>query len=149
MEAVAKRAGVGIGTLYRHFPTRTELMEAVYAEHVEELRTTARRLSEEHAPGEALTAWLRAFVTSASVKRAIFTELVATVGRDSALITSSKAAMRETVGELVSAAQQAGEIRDDVTAADVLSLVSGCTMMHLEGDQADRVLRVILDGLRP
>lgn len=149
MEAVAKRAGVGIGTLYRHFPTRTELMEAVYREHVDELQARADELRASRSPWDALAEWLMIFVSSASLKRAVFTELVATVGRDSDLITHSKASLRETVSELVAAAQQAGEVRDDVTAADVLSLVSGCTMMHLEGDQADRVMRVILSGLRP
>jgi len=149
MEAVAKRAGVGIGTLYRHFPARSDLMEAVYTEHVEDLRTAAAKLAAELPPFEALAAWLRVFMESASVKRAIVTELVASVGRDSDFLTANKAAMRAAVGNLVSTAQQAGEVRDDVIAADVLSLVSGCTMMHLEGEQAERVLRVVLDGLRP
>ncbi len=149
MEAVAKRAGVGIGTLYRHFPTRTDLMEAVYREHVDELRAQAVALSENGSPWDALASWLELFVSSATQKRAVFTELVATVGRDSDLITHSKASLRETVTELVTAAQQAGEVREDVTAADVLSLVSGCTMMNLGPDQAERVLRVILAGLRP
>ena len=149
MEAVAKRAGVGIGTLYRHFPTRVELLEAVYRERVDELREQADTLVAEKDPWDALAAWLELFVASAASKRAIFAELVAAVGRDSELLTHSRAVLNEIVTELVTSAQQAGQARADVTAADVLSLVSGCSMLQLAPGQAERVLRVVLDGLRP
>jgi AcrR family transcriptional regulator len=147
MEAVAQRAGVGIGTLYRHFPTRLELMEAVYRDDVDRLREQARELSEGRSPWEALAAWLEVFLTFAIGKRALFHELVGAIGKDSELITHSRGVLNEIVSELVVTAQQAGEVRQDVTAGDVLSLVSGCTMMNLGADQAPRVLRVILDGL--
>jgi AcrR family transcriptional regulator len=148
MEAVAKQACVGIGTLYRHFPTRLELMEAVYREDVDALGEKARVLVETDSPWNALSQWLEAFIEFAATKRAIFTELVDAIGRDSALITHSRGVLNDTVTDLLTSAQEAGEARTDVTAADVLSLVGGCSMMRLAGDQAQRVLRVILDGLR-
>lgn len=148
MEGVAKRAGVGIGTLYRHFPTRLELMEAVYREDVDALGEKARTLVETESPWNALSDWLEVFIEFAAMKRAIFAELVDAIGRDSALITHSRGVLNDTVTDLLTRAQEAGDARADVTPADVVSLVGGCSMMHLAGDQAQRVLRVILDGLR-
>lgn len=148
MEAVAKRACVGIGTLYRHFPTRLELMEAVYREDVDALGARAHAMVETQSAWDALEGWLGVFLDFAAAHRAIFTELVDAIGRDSALITHSREVLDATVTDLLGRAQEAGEARNDVTAADVLSLVSGCSMMRLADDQAPRVLRVILDGLR-
>lgn len=148
MEAVAKRAGVGIGTLYRHFPTRLDLMEALYREDVDVLREEADRLSADREPWQALSEWLDLFLVFAARKRSIFTELIATVGRDSELLSYSRGVLSEVVTTLVGRAQEAGAAREDVTAGDVLSLVSGCTMMNLERDQSERVLRVVLDGLK-
>jgi AcrR family transcriptional regulator len=148
MEAVAKRAGVGIGTLYRHFPTRLELMEAVYREDVDDLAERAHGLAETESAWDALAEWLRLFIAFAAAKRAIFSELVDAIGKDSALITHSRAVLNDTVTELLVAAQEDGAARSDVTPADVLSIVGGCSMMHLAEDQAQRVLAVILDGLR-
>lgn len=147
MEAVAKQACVGIGTLYRHFPTRLDLMEAVYREDVDALEAQARTLVETETPWDALAGWLGAVIDFAATKRAIFSELVDAIGRDSDLMTHSRGVLNETVTDLLTRAQEAGEARSDVTAADVLSLVGGCSMMRLAGDQAQRVLRVILDGL--
>jgi AcrR family transcriptional regulator len=148
MEAVAKRAGVGIGTLYRHFPTRLELMEAVYRQDVDTLAERARDLARTEPAWDALADWLRLFIEFAATKRAIFSELIEAIGRDSALITHSRAVLNDTVTELLVSAQEDGGVRSDITPADVLSIVGGCSMMHLEEDQARRVLTVILDGLR-
>jgi AcrR family transcriptional regulator len=147
MDAVAKRAGVGIGTLYRHFPTRLELMEAVYREDVDNLRAQAHALVDGQEPWQALAAWLEVFVKFAIDKRALFSELVNAIGKHSELISHSRGVLNEIVTELVANAQAAGVVRADVQAGDVLSLVGGCTMMNLDADQAKRVLRVILDGL--
>lgn len=149
MEAVARRAGVGIGTLYRHFPTRLDLLEAVYRNDVDALRTTAEELSATGSEWEALAGWLHAFIGYAATKRAIFRELADAVGRDSALLTHSREVINTTAEDLLGRAQRAGVARPDVTAADVLRLVGGCTLMpNLEGHQAERVLRVVLDGIR-
>ena len=149
LEQIAKAAGVGIGTLYRHFPTRLDLLEAVYRDEVDVLRETEEKVVPNHTPGEALELWLVAFVDYAATKRHIFTELVEAVGRESALMTHSRETIFGAAERLVGAAQQSGEIRADVTSADVLRLVGGCTMMpNFDREQTRRILRVVMDGLR-
>jgi AcrR family transcriptional regulator len=149
LEQIAKAAGVGIGTLYRHFPTRLDLLEAVYRDEVDVLRETAEKVVPNHTPVEALGLWLEAFVDYAATKRHIFTELVEAVGRESDLMTHSRAVIYGNAEALVAAAQEAGEIRADVTSADVLRLVGGCTMMpNFDRAQTHRILGVVMDGLR-
>jgi AcrR family transcriptional regulator len=149
LEQVARQAGVGIGTLYRHFPTRLDLLEAVYRDEVDVLRETAEKVVPNHAPAEALELWLEAFVDYAATKRHIFQELVDAIGRDSELLTHSRQVMNEAAERLLAAAQESGEIRTDVTAIDVLRLVGGCTMMpNFDRAQTMRILAVVMDGLR-
>ena len=149
LEQVARTGGVGIGTLYRHFPTRLDLLEAVYRDEVDLLRETAEKVVPDHTPGEALELWLEAFVDYAATKRHIFHELVEAVGRESELMTHSRTVIFDTADALVRAAQDAGEIRDDVTSNDVLRLVGGCTMMpNFDRAQTRRILQIVMDGLR-
>ena len=149
LEQIAKAAGVGIGTLYRHFPTRLALLEAVYRDEVDVLRETAEKVEPNHPPVEALGLWLVAFVDYAATKRHIVTELVDSIGRESDLMTHSREVIYGTAERLVGAAQAAGEIRGDVTANDVLRLVGGCTMMpNFDREQTQRILAVVMDGLR-
>ncbi len=149
LELIAKTAGVGIGTLYRHFPTRLDLLEAVYRDEVDVLRETAEKVVPNHTPVEALELWLVAFVDYAATKRHIFTELVEAVGRESELMTHSRAVIYDNAELLVTAAQEAGEIRTDVTSPDVLRLVGGCTMMpNFDREQTARILTIVMDGLR-
>jgi AcrR family transcriptional regulator len=149
LEQIAKAAEVGIGTLYRHFPTRLDLLEAVYRDEVDVLRETAEKVVPNHNPAEALELWLVAFVDYAATKKHIFTELVEAVGRESELMTHSRAIIFGNAEQLVTAAQAAGEIRADVTSADVLRLVGGCTMMpNFDREQTRRILAVVMDGLR-
>ena len=149
LDQVAKLAGVGIGTLYRHFPTRLDLLEAVYRDEVDVLRETAEKVVPNHTPLEALELWLEAFVDYAATKRHIFHELVEAVGRESELMTHSRAVIFGNAEELVTSAQKAGQVRDDVTSADVLRLVGGCTMMpNFDRAQTRRILKVVMDGLR-
>jgi AcrR family transcriptional regulator len=149
LEQVAREAGVGIGTLYRHFPTRLDLLEAVYRDEVDVLRETAEKVVPDHTPFDALELWLEAFVDYAATKRHIFHELVEAVGRESELMTHSRAVIFGTAESLVTAAQEAGEVRADVTSADVLRLVGGCTMMpNFDRAQTRRILKVVMDGLR-
>jgi AcrR family transcriptional regulator len=146
---VAREAGVGIGTLYRHFPRRLDLLEAVYRDEVDVLRETAEKVVPDHTPVDALGLWLEAFVDYAATKRHIFHELVEAVGRESELMTHSRAVIFGTAESLVTAAQEAGEVRADVTSADVLRLVGGCTMMpNFDRAQTRRILQVVMDGLR-
>jgi AcrR family transcriptional regulator len=149
LEQVAREAGVGIGTLYRHFPSRLELLEAVYREEVDGLRQSAEQLSADHSPLEALELWLEVFIDYAATKKHIFHELVEATGRDSELITHSRATMTAAAEQIVGAAQQSGDIRTDVDAPDVLRLVGGCTMMpNFDRAQLGRILKVVIDGLR-
>ncbi len=149
LEQVAKKAEVGIGTLYRHFPTRLDLLEAVYRDEVDVLRETAEKVVPNHTPVEALELWLEAFVDYAATKKHIFHELVDAIGRDSELLTHSRKVMNESAEGLLTAAQESGEIRTDVDAADVLRLVGGCTMMpNFDRAQTLRILKVVMDGLR-
>lgn len=149
LEQIAKAAEVGIGTLYRHFPTRLDLLEAVYRDEVDVLRETAEKVVPNHTPVEALELWLVAFVDYAATKKHIFTELVDAVGRESELMTHSRAIIFGNAEQLVTAAQEAGQIRSDVTSTDVLRLVGGCTMMpNFDREQTRRILAVVMDGLR-
>jgi AcrR family transcriptional regulator len=149
LEQVAREAGVGIGTLYRHFPTRLDLLEAVYREEVDVLRQSADRLAAAHPPLEALERWLEVFVEYAATKKHIFHELIEATGRDSELITHSRATMTAAAEKMVGGAQEAGAIRTDVTAQDVIRLVGGCTMMpNFDRAQLRRILTVVIDGLR-
>jgi AcrR family transcriptional regulator len=149
LEEIAKGAGVGIGTLYRHFPTRLDLLEAVYREDVEALWLSAQSLASSEPEWDALDRWLHLYIGYAATKRVLFQELVEAVGKDSALLTHSRQVINTAAGELLGSAQQAGVARADVEPSDLLRLVGGCTMMpHLEPGQQERMLQIVLDGIR-
>ncbi len=156
LDEIARRAGVGIGTLYRHFPTRQALLEAVYRSQVEAL---CARAQENPGPGgegsatEALARWLEALVSFASTKRNLTISMMSSLGGKNAEVVSSCSAMiREAVVPLLERAQQAGEIRPDVDVADLLKLSHAisvaCEYPSAHPDQAQRLLSVMLDGLR-
>jgi AcrR family transcriptional regulator len=145
LEDIARRAGVGIGTLYRHFPTRSDLIDAVYVEEVEELCRTAEDLVD-LPPWDALMAWLRSFVAYCTRKRA----LVDGLNRNSELFRAAKEAMYATSAPLLTRAQDAGEARPDVQIDDVMRLVTGLmSVAYTTDDQRERVLGLALDGIRP
>jgi AcrR family transcriptional regulator len=153
LDDIARDAGVGSGTLYRHFPTRVALLEAVYREEVERLCAQGDRLLESDLePGEALSDWLRAYVSFGAMKRGLMGPLTSTLGQDSGLFASCKSMVMATGGRLVERAQQAGAIRDDIGLTDVLTLVSAIAHageLTREGsDLSDRLLTVAIDGLR-
>jgi len=149
LEEVAARAGVGIGTLYRHFPRRLDLLEAVYRDDVKMLAHSAETLSDSCPEWEALEQWLFVFIGYASTKRVLFHELVDAIGKDSELLTHSRQVIDASVTRVLVRAQQAGVARADVQPSDLLRLVGGCTMMpNLGPDQQERMLRIVLDGLR-
>ncbi|MGC4864354.1 TetR/AcrR family transcriptional regulator [Micromonospora sp. DT53] len=145
LEDVARRAGVGIGTLYRNFPTRRHLFEAVYVEEVRELCHSAEGLAE-LPPWDALVAWLHRFVAYVATKRALAEQLL----RDSEIFTSCRTEIFSAGEPLMRRAQAAGVVRDDIGFDDVVRLISGLTMAQFPSpEQRDRVLGVALDGLRP
>lgn len=150
LEAVARAAGVGIGTLYRHFPTRQALFEAVYRREVQHLSDLAGALMCEPSPVEALRTWLRSNVEFVATKKGMSTALATAVDASSDLTTSSVERLTEAVGLLLARAAQAGEIRADVSPDDVLrALVGMCYMHDRPGWQSSvlRLLDIFVDGL--
>jgi AcrR family transcriptional regulator len=144
LEEIARRAGVGIGTLYRNFPTRQDLFEAVYVEEVDALARVAHDLADLD-PWEALVGWLHRFVGYATTKRAIYEAL----NRDSAMFASCREIMYGAGRPLLERAQAAGKARADVTFEDVLHLVNGVSgATYVDAAQRDRVLTMALDGVR-
>jgi AcrR family transcriptional regulator len=153
LEEIARRAGVGIGTLYRHFPTRQALLEAVYQDQAEQLRARADELLRSDSPGEAFAAWLRGLVAFSSTKRSLTAAMVATLGKDSELMSTCSKLIKDSAEALLARAQQDGAVRADVNSTDLIRLVHGVSMVteYAPGDpgQADRMLTLILDGLLP
>jgi AcrR family transcriptional regulator len=144
LEDIARRAGVGIGTLYRNFPTRQDLFDAVYVGEIEALCQEAEEVAG-LPPWEALVAWLRRFVAYAATKRAISEAL----NRDSEMFRSGRDAMYAVGGPLLTRAQEAGAARADVSFDDVLRLVTSITAAAFTDDeQRERVLGIALDGLQ-
>lgn len=148
LESIAARAGVGIGTLYRHFPTRQELFEAVYVNEVKALCESADDFAKLD-PWEALRGFMHRFIEYAATKRALSQELVDSFGNKSSVFTQCRAAIDPTGEAMLQRARDAGEIRPDVKFDDLLRLVSGLTMVpFMEEGQLERVVDLALDGLR-
>jgi AcrR family transcriptional regulator len=151
LEAVAREAGVGIGTLYRHFPTREALYEAVYRREVEQLSELAEALKGEAAPVEALRRWLRSNVEFVATKKGMATALALAAGPPSELTAFSFERLTKAIGMLLERAVAAGEVRADITPEDLLRTLVGMCMLHDQpGWQASvvRMLDVLVDGLR-
>jgi AcrR family transcriptional regulator len=148
LEEIARRAGVGIGTLYRHFPTRQALLEAVYVEEVEALCRSAEDLRQE-APWDALIAWLHRFVAYVATKEALAEELFDYIDRDADVFHRCHTAFYAAGEPLLTRAQQAQVVRTDTTINDVVRMVAGIAKMPSgTPDQINRVLDMALDGLR-
>ena len=151
LEEVAKRAGVGIGTLYRHFPTRDALVEAAYRNEVAQLRAAADELLAELPPDRALEAWVRRFVDYGTAKRGMRDALQSIAGAGSDLFADTRGQVIEAVAVLLRAGAEAGTLRADVEAEDVLRAM-GAIWLVADGDDwaedAFRVLRLVMDGLR-
>jgi AcrR family transcriptional regulator len=149
LEDVARRAGVGIGTLYRHFPTRTDLVQAIYVDEVEALSRSAAELAELE-PWEALTSWLGRFVGYVATKQALAEELFAVADEERQAVFAGCRSMLYAAGEpLLGRAQDAGIVRPDVTIEEVIRLVGGIAKIPADDpEDVQRVLAVALDGLR-
>ena len=147
LEDVAERAGVGIGTLYRHFPTRQALLEAVYVGEVETIARAADDLSGE-APWDALEQWLRQYAGFAATKRAL-TEALLEAAPDSDVLLSCRAAFVNAGTPLVERAQQAGAVRPDTDFSDIIRMVGSVSVVPTtDPEQKERMLQIVLDGLR-
>ncbi|MFE2984522.1 TetR/AcrR family transcriptional regulator [Streptomyces sp. NPDC059262] len=144
LEDIARQAGVGIGTLYRNFPTRRHLFETVYAEEVDALCRLADELADA-PPWDGLATWLRRFVDYTVTKRAIRDAL----SGESDIFVACRRAMLDAGEPLLLRAQAAGEVRSDMSFDDLLRLVSGVTgAAYVDTEQRDRVFGITLDGMR-
>jgi AcrR family transcriptional regulator len=149
LEDIARRAGVGIGTLYRHFPTRVDLQAAVYRSQVETVCAAADEYMISATPDQALAGWLRAMAAYLATKRGLSRVLVEAIGKDSQLITSCWSAMSDAAERLMTRAQREGNLRDDIKPIDVLRLVHGVVIATEQAPgETDRLLGLMLDGLR-
>jgi AcrR family transcriptional regulator len=150
LEAVAKRAGVGIGTLYRHFPTRESLFEAVYRREVQQLGDLAEQLKSEAAPVDALRRWLRSNVELVATKKGMSTALALAVHSASELYAFSFDRLTKAIGALLDRAIAAGEIRSDISPEDLLRALVGMCYLHDQPGWQKTVMRlmdVFVDGL--
>jgi AcrR family transcriptional regulator len=151
LEEIARAACVGIGTLYRHFPNRDALVEAVYRHNVDLLCDGADELRASLPPDEALAEWMQRFVIYVAGKKGLATYLKSVVSADSDLFVSTQAKVRDTISGLVDAAADVGAIRRGVAGMDLLRALSGvCLMSDQPGgpEQGTKVAALLMDGLR-
>jgi len=148
LEEIARRAGVGIGTLYRHFPSRQALLEALYVNEVEEISRSAAEIDDPD-PWRALNVWLQRLTGYLATKRALANELMNYLDADAELFRECRTALFAAGEPLLKRAQDAGAVRPDVEFWDVLHMVAGITRMpSADPGQNEHILRVALDGLR-
>lgn len=151
LEDIARNAGVGVGTLYRHFPTRDALVEAVFRRNLDQLVASAESLLNTMPPADALEQWMREFVAYVATKKGLAAHLKTVVSADSELFASSHERMNAAIAHLVDAAIADGGIRGDADAADLLRAIAGVCLtsdMPGEQDQACRISALLMDGLR-
>jgi AcrR family transcriptional regulator len=149
LEEIARRAGVGIGTLYRNFPNRQALLEALYLEEVEELCRSAADQLDGADPWEALNGWFERFIGYIATKQALAAELLNYLERDAELFKASRAALWEAGEPLLARAQAAAVVRPDVEIGDVIPMVMGIAKIPAaDPEQTKHILRIALDGLR-
>jgi AcrR family transcriptional regulator len=147
LDAVAKRAGVGIGTLYRNFPTRDALVEAAYRAEVEHLSEAAAVLLESHPPDVALAEWMDRFVAYAAAKKGMKGALQSVVAGGSDVFGETRVQIIAAIGDLLTAGVEAGVLRADVTADDVWRAMGPVWTTDDEA-QIRTLLRLLMDGLR-
>ena len=149
LEDIARRAGVGIGTLYRHFPTRLDLQAAAFRNQVTTICGQAQDLIDSGTAEQAFYGWVKIFAAYMQTKRGLSKALMEALGKESEVMSTCWTIMRDTTGKTLVDAQKAGVIRPDVTPMDVMRLIHGVMAgsEHAPED-ASRLLDVVLDGLR-
>jgi AcrR family transcriptional regulator len=148
LEEIARRAQVGIGTLYRHFPNRQTLLEAVYVDEVEALCRSADDFAE-LPPWDALVGWLHGFVGYMATKQALAQELLSYVDRDADVFRSCRTGLYAAGEPLLRRAQQAQVVRADTNLTELIQMVGGIAKITpAEPEQIDHILDIALDGLR-
>jgi AcrR family transcriptional regulator len=151
LEAIAKDAGVGIGTLYRHFPTREALVEATYRNELARLCEAATELLGDLPPDEALRTWMDRFVDYMTTKRGMADALRAVIASGGNPFAESRDRLNATISALLEAGAAAGTVRRDADPADVLASLGGISLTAGEPaqrEQAGRLLDLLMDGLR-
>ena len=151
LDVIAKKAGVGAGTLYRHFPTREALLEAVYRAEVENLADSAEQFNQELPPVDALRAWLQLFIEYLATKKIIAAALTSLVGGNP-MYEESMSKVHEAVTLIYGRAIDAGEIRPDVNPVDHLRAILGVTFFGASEDwreSATRLVEILILGSRP
>ena len=152
LDRIAKDAGVGIGTLYRHFPTREALVEAVYYDQLERLRVGAQELLSAHPPAEALRLWMRMFADWALTKHGMVETLRSIVSSGSLTHSQMRGELVSVLRSFLDAGTAAGDIRPDVDPADVGATMAGILAVSAgpnQREQTIRLLNLLMDGLRP
>ena len=152
LDDIAKRAGVGPGTLYRHFPTREELLKAVYRNELENLATAGEKFAETMPPVEALRAWLLLFVDAVAAKQIIAPALNTLVGDHKKVFEASYAQVHEAIRRLVKRAVKSGDIRKDLDPSDLLRVLVGVANVASSPDwqqSATRLVDILIAGSRP
>jgi AcrR family transcriptional regulator len=152
MDEIAKRAKIGPGTLYRHFPSRDDLLAAVYIGEVEKLAEAQRKFSAELRPVEALRAWMLVFIDYIAAKKIIAPALDAMVGGPSQVYQQSTRVMEEAANALASRAVASGDLRPDVDPMDMLRAIYGVSSAGSTDDwpvKARRFVDIIIQGSRP
>lgn len=150
LDDIAKRAGVGAGTLYRHFPTRIALIEAVYRGEITELSERAHQLLAELPPFDALVRWTAEYVTYVLSRSGLAASLKASIDANSDTFQLCRTNLYGAAGALVEAAQKSGDIRTDIIGVDVLRLAHGVGFagQHAPPGDAERLMAIVVDGLR-
>ena|SRR3974390_510687 len=152
LDEIAKEASVGAGTLYRHFPTRDALIEAVYRIEVEKLAAAERKFAESMPPIEALRAWMLLFVDHIAAKQIIAPALNSLVGGPSKLYEGARAQIQGALGALVKRAIKSGDLRKDLEPFDLLRALIGVSNVTLSPDwqqSAKRLVDILIRGSRP
>ncbi|HEY1649597.1 MAG TPA: TetR/AcrR family transcriptional regulator [Terracidiphilus sp.] len=152
LDEIAKQAGVGAGTLYRHFPTRDALIEAVYRSEVEKLAAAGSKFAAAMPPIEALRAWMLLFVDYIAAKHIIAPALNSVVGGASRLYEGSRGLIQGAIDELVKRAKKSGDVRRDIDASDLLRAVIGVSHVGSGPEwqqSARRLVDILIAGSRP
>jgi AcrR family transcriptional regulator len=152
LDDIAKQAGVGAGTLYRHFPSRDALIEAVYRSEVEKLAAAAHGFAAAMSPVDALRAWLLLFIDYMAAKHIIAPALNSVAGGPSRIYEGSRSMVQGAIDELVKRAKKSGDVRRDLDASDLLRAVIGVSYVASGGDwqqSARRLVDILMAGSRP
>lgn len=152
MRAIAREAGVGIATLYRHFPTRESLVDAVYQDQVQRLTAGSRELLEQLPPAEAMRRWMDLFADWLATKRGMTETLLAMIDAGDIALAHTRDELLSAIGTILAAGAAAGDIRADANAEDIAASLIGIFTVAGRPDQheqARRLLDLLMDGLRP